>query len=169
MPYSISLYFGLPLTFNYSDIFQELGCKDDFQLSDIDECIDNLEQAAKIYLLGPVKTDLELLKIDQEMQTEIDLVLPELTLKLLPESYYFFCYNFLFLKKIITPTSFLKELKLVVKYDCSNKLTKLALNRSHRYKLTADYIELKTIGLNFLDIYIRNYDRLNNDEDDLPF
>jgi hypothetical protein len=164
--------YGLPLTLEYSEIFQELGLKDDFVLSDIPECIEKLEQAAKVYFKRPVLSDLELLKIAQKSQIGIDLVLPELTLRLLPYTYYDFCYYFLFLKNKTTPELFLKELQIVEKYNLVKKLQELV--EIPDYKGGRVYSEVKIVGLSFVDIFLENYHTFKNNrldylENDLPF
>jgi hypothetical protein len=146
-------HYGLPLTFNHSDILQELGIKDDFKLSDINSCIEHLEQIAKKHFDSPILTDMELLRSAQESRLDIDNVLPELTLKLYAEPYYFFCYYFLFLPKKITPELFLEELKSVVNHKCSDKLTRLVEQNLSDYSTQWDYHEVKIIGLHFIDIF----------------
>ncbi len=166
--------FGLPLTLNYSEIFQELGIKDNFKLHDILACIENLESEAKKYFNRPVVSDIELLRKAQELEIDIDYVLPDLTLKLLAEPYYNFCYYFLFIQRKITPELFLEELKTVVKNNCSIMLTSVVNKRLLSYKNDKDYLFLKSIELKFLDIFLENYHyfddkRLEYLKNGLPF
>jgi hypothetical protein len=59
----------------------------------------------------------------------------------------------LFLKKTISPRQFLKELKTVVKYDCSIHLSTLVKKKISDYKNDHNYKKLKKIGLQFLDAF----------------
>jgi hypothetical protein len=158
----ISIHYGLPLTLEYSDIFQELGIKDDFKLADIPICIEKLEQAAEDYFDRPVLTDLQLLKQAQKKQLEIDFVLPELTLRLRPYTYYTFCYYFLFLKKKTTPKLYLRELELVEKNNLVKKLQELV--NLPNCKETREYLTAKMAGLSYLDIYLDNYEDYYNNQ-----
>ena len=168
-------HFGLHLTYNYSEIFQELGIKDDFKLSDIPVFIEQLEYEAKKYFNRPVLSDIELLRKAQKIKSDIDYVLPELTLKLLAEPYYNFCYYFLFIQEKITPELFLKELKIVVNNACSLRLSNLVNKRLLNYKKDKEYLLLKKLGLQFLDVFLENYHTFDDNrleylkKDDFPF
>ena len=150
-------HFGLPFTLAYSEILQELGIKNDFTFSDITACIENLESEAKEYFNRPVISDIEILRKAQELEIDIDYVLPELTLKLLAEPYYNFCYYFLFIQRKITPELFLEELKSVVKNKRSRMLTNIVNKKLSSYKNDEEYRLLKNLGLKYLDVFLENY------------
>jgi len=82
-------------------------------------------------------------------------VLPELTLRLRPYTYYTFCYYFLFLKKKTTPKLFLRELDIVEKMDLVKKLQELVTITNG--KDTREYLILKMAKLSYLDIFLENY------------
>ncbi len=166
-------HYGLPFTFEFSDVLQELGVNNKFDLAGIATYIEKLEQTAKGYFNRDILTDIRLLERAQQLQIEIDCVLPELTLKLYAEPYYDFCYYFLFLKNEITPQDFLDELKLVTTINCSNKLSEL-VNGGFISTMHKNCNDLKNTSLRFIDTFLQNYNYFNDNRSDyiadgLPF
>lgn len=170
-------HYGLPCTFTFSDIFQELGVKENFALADINTYIARIELEATQYFSEPVLTDLELLKKAQIEQSEIDEILPELSLKLKAEPYFIYCYYEILLEYNTTEDLFLRELKLVVENDCSMTILNLAESKKSNFKKDKVYQKLSCIGLTFLDDFLKNhssfdYKQMKSDpvnKDDLYF
>ena len=150
-------HYGLPWTFTFSEIFQNLAIKENFTLNDINVCIAKIELEAKSYFSEPVLTDLELLKKAQIEQIDIDEILPELSLKLKAEPYFIYCYYDIFLEYNTTEELFLKELKLVVDNDCSMSILNLAEIKKNNFKKDKIYQRLNNIGLAFLDSFLKNH------------
>ncbi|MEO6850526.1 MAG: hypothetical protein ABI166_07845 [Mucilaginibacter sp.] len=153
----ILTHYGLPCTFAFSDIFQELGANEDFTFTDINICLAKIELEAKLYFSEPILTDLELLRKAQIEQIEIDEILPELSLKLKAEPYYIYCYYNHLLKYNTTEELFLNELRLVVENNCSMPILNLAENKKSNFKKDKSYQELSRIGLNFLESFLKDH------------
>lgn len=152
---TILTHFGLPFTFKYSDLFQTLGLKDNFNLIDIITFLDELKDEAEKYLTGPILTDLKLLEEAQRNNWDIDDVLPELSYKLKPEPYYFFIYERYFQKKLVRPEDFLEELRIINDFDLSLRLN--FLSRDNTLILQEDYKELWSYDLRFFQQFLDEY------------
>lgn len=157
----LALY-GLPHTFYYSEFFQFLGLKKKVDDKHIDDFLQNLQIEAEKYHTKLVLSDLRLLELAQEHQLDIEEVLPELTLRLLPEPYYTYLY-FAHLLKGASPADILEELKIIQKYDLSLKLCLLSENKS--LLSTPPYQELLGFKLkymeDFLSEYVQSFDLLS--------
>jgi len=149
----ILTHYGLPHSFKYAQIIQELATINYPLSNHIKNCMMRLESAAREFFMAPILTDIELLRVAVEKQMEIDDVLPELSLKLQPEPYYWYCYYNLLLNKKITLRAFLNELKTVSGSDCSISINILRLNRPVTNNNPV-YTQLQELKLQFLDGYL---------------
>lgn len=148
-------HFGLPHTFQYSELFQFLGLKEDFEMSDIDDFLQELKESAEIYLTGQVITDLELIIMAQINALDIEEVLPELSFKLDMEPYYIYIYVNFLLKNLISPEDFLKELMIINQHDLSFRLNLVSQNKSLMMK--EEYKSLFNYNLKCFDSFLSDY------------
>jgi len=148
-------HFGLPHTFQYSELFQFLGLKEDFEMSDIDDFLQELKESAEIYLTGQVITDLELIRMAQTKALDIEEVLPELSLKLDLEPYYIYIYVNFLLKNLISPEDFLKELMIINQHDLSFRLNLVSQNKS--LMMEEEYKSLFNYNLKCFDSFLSDY------------
>lgn len=153
-------HYGLPHTFQYSELFQFLGLKIDFEMSDIDDFLLELKQNAEMYLTGQVTTDIELIRMAQINALDIEEVLPELSFKLDMEPYYIYIYVNLLLINLISPEDFLEELNIIHQHDLSFRLTLVGQNKSLMEK--EEYQDLLNYNLKCLDKFLSDYNGIED-------
>lgn len=152
----LTLY-GLPHTSYFSEFFQFLGLLEEINTKDIDDFLENLTIEAEKYHSEPVLSDLKLLELAQIHQLDIEEVLPELTLRLMPEPYYTYLYFAHLLKGTASPLDILKELKTIKMYDLSIKLCKVSQDKS--LLNTPLYQDLLGFDLKFLEDFLSDFDQ----------
>lgn len=155
----ILIHFGLPHTFQYSELFQNLGLKEDFKLSDIDDLLEEIRETAEIYLTGQVITDIDLVRMAQKHALDIEEVLPELSFKLDIEPYYIYIYINFLLADLMSAEDFLEELKIIQVNDLSHRLNLVSQNKS--LMLEEEYKELLGYNLKCFEDFLENYNGID--------
>lgn len=148
--------YGLPHTYYYSEFFQFLGLRKPFKLGSLNSFIKKLKYEAEKYHSQKAISDLALLELAQAVQLDIEEVLPELTLRLLPEPYYTYLYFAQLLTKEASAEDILQELKIIQKHDLSLKLC--LLSKDKKLLKTAEFQVLLNSNLKFLDAFLSEFE-----------